>query len=201
MKASVSNVSSAFKGDPKVLTDRFFERFNVAYDNIFSLSWLLTGEGEMLKGGEEGGEAKGGGGGYRLVPLANVDSVGGMESANDVTDEPQFVLGLVPFTDAREGDVAIRQSGESMSPSIPAGSVLLIRRVEGWREYFGYGGIFVLELTDGRRVTKEVRRCDEDPRESVLCVSHNPAFAPERLPRRCIRSVWKVIKVLIDNGW
>ena len=49
MGASAPNVSSAFGGDPKVLTDRFLSRFNAAFDNIFSLEWLLTGKGEMLK--------------------------------------------------------------------------------------------------------------------------------------------------------
>lgn len=49
MGASAPNVSSAFNGDSRVLTDRFLSRFNAAYENLFSLEWLLTGEGEMLK--------------------------------------------------------------------------------------------------------------------------------------------------------
>ena len=49
MGASAPNVSSAFSGDPRVLTDRFLTRFNAAYDNLFSLEWLLSGVGEMLR--------------------------------------------------------------------------------------------------------------------------------------------------------
>ena len=49
MGASAPNVSSAFNGDPRVLTDRFLARFNAAYENIFNLEWLLYGTGEMLK--------------------------------------------------------------------------------------------------------------------------------------------------------
>ena len=49
MGASATNVSSAFNGDPRVLTDRFLARFNAAYENIFNLEWLLYGTGEMLK--------------------------------------------------------------------------------------------------------------------------------------------------------
>lgn len=48
MGSTPPNVSSAFNGDPRVLTDRFISRFNSAYDNLFSLEWLLTGKGEML---------------------------------------------------------------------------------------------------------------------------------------------------------
>ena len=43
-----------------------------------------------------------------------------------------------------------------MIPTIPPGSLMLIREVANWREYFGYGNIFVIVLKDGRRITKEM---------------------------------------------
>ena len=46
--ASRSNVSSAFNGDEKCLTDRFLHRFNNAFDGIFNLDWLINGNGDML---------------------------------------------------------------------------------------------------------------------------------------------------------
>lgn len=51
MKSSKTNVSSALKGDERVLTDRFLKRFyNTFIENLsqYSLGWLLTGQGEML---------------------------------------------------------------------------------------------------------------------------------------------------------
>lgn len=51
MKSSRTNVSSALKGDERVLTDRFLKRFyNAFIENLsqYSLGWLLTGQGEML---------------------------------------------------------------------------------------------------------------------------------------------------------
>lgn len=48
MSASKPNVSSAFKGDARVLTDRFLTRFNAAFGGIFSPEWLMFGTGEML---------------------------------------------------------------------------------------------------------------------------------------------------------
>ncbi|NDV84273.1 hypothetical protein [Bacteroides sp. 51] len=45
------NVSNAFRGQPKYLTDRFLRRFNAAFGEIFNLTWLVDGEGEMLKAG------------------------------------------------------------------------------------------------------------------------------------------------------
>ena len=48
MHASRPNVTAALNGDSKFLTDNFLERFNVAFDNMFNIKWLMTGEGDML---------------------------------------------------------------------------------------------------------------------------------------------------------
>ncbi len=48
MGTTSPNVSSALKGVESVLTDRFIERFCLAFQDIDKV-WLLTGEGEMLK--------------------------------------------------------------------------------------------------------------------------------------------------------
>ena len=153
-----------------------------------NMVWLQTGEGDMLKETikppvEEEPNAN-----YRLVPIVHIDSVGGLHSNNAITDEPQYIEGYVP-------------SGNSMIPTIPPGSLIQIRKVESWRDYFGYGNIYVIELTDGRQVTKEVAKYEPDPKNYILCKSHNPDVADEELPRSMIVSVWKVINILINKGW
>lgn len=176
-------------------------------------TWLLTGEGPMLKDGmqnevenltpEEEMSISNGlkSGKFRLVPLINIDSVGGVHSENAIDVSEQYVIKMMPFADALPDDVAILQSGNSMYPTIPSGSALLIREVKNWREYFGYGGIFVLLLSDGRRITKEVRRYEEDPKNYIWCVSYNPDVADEELPKSLIKGVWKVVKYIADFGW
>lgn len=179
-----------------------------------NIDWLLTGEGEMTKPKGIVNEAEDvtseeievlnaglKNGTFRMVPLINVDSVGGVHSENSITASEQYVIQMMPFTEARDGDVAILQSGNSMYPTIPSGSALLIREVVDWREYFGYGNIYVLWLKDGRRITKEVRRYDADPKNYIWCVSYNPDVADEELPRSMIRGVWKVVKYIADFGW
>lgn len=168
-----------------------------------NMVWLQTGEGDMLKEPiknaqlvEEESNPN-----YRLVPIVHIDSVGGLHSNNAMSDVPQYIEGYVPFVNAREDDRAIYESGNSMIPTIPPGSLIQIRKVESWREYFGYGNIYVIELTDGRRVTKEVAKHDPDPKNYILCKSHNPDVADEELPRSMIVSVWKVINILINKGW
>lgn len=179
-----------------------------AYPDL-NINWLLSGEGQMTTCNSfensdilTDNEIIPQNVNYRLVPVIHVDSVGGIHSNNEVSQsEPQFVEGYVPFVNAQEGDRAIFQTGNSMIPTCPPGSLLQVREVSNWKEYFGYGNIFVIELTDGRRITKEVNRFDENPREYVWCKSHNPDVADEELPKSLIRSVWKVIKILTDKGW
>lgn len=43
-----SNLSHAFNGDTRYLTDNMLLRVNEGLGNIFSLRWLLYGDGEML---------------------------------------------------------------------------------------------------------------------------------------------------------
>lgn len=124
-----------------------------------------------------------------------------MHSNNEIEGEPQYIEGYVPFVNAKDEDRAIYQSGDSMIPTIPPGSLMLIREVANWREYFGYGNIFVIVLKDGRRITKEVARYEENPKEYIWCISHNEKVADEELPKNMIVSVWKVVKVLTDKGW
>lgn len=168
-----------------------------------NIAWLKTGEGNMLKEPIENAppEEEESNANYRLVPIVHIDSVGGLHSNNAITDEPQYIEGYVPFVNAREGDKAIYESGNSMIPTIPPGSLIQIRKVESWRDYFGYGNIYVIELTDGRQVTKEVAKYGPDPKNYILCKSHNPDVADEELPRSMIVSVWKVINILINKGW
>lgn len=172
-----------------------------------STRWLLTGEGEMLISTIEkdnintdksniSEDIK-----YRLVPILNLDSVGGIHSANQIVDVPERIIGYEPFSDALKTDKCLVESGDSMTPTIPAGSLMLIREVPNWREYFGYGNVFVILLNDGRRITKEVTRYEENAKDYVWCKSHNPLVPDEELPKSMIVSVWKVIKVLTNKGW
>lgn len=167
-----------------------------------SLDWLITGKGSMLKSEDslprtvENNTL-----GYKLVPLLNLDAVGGIHSPNVVSGGREYADQLIPFTDAQEGDVALTVSGESMSPTCPPGSRVLIRQIPQWREYFGYGNIFVLLLTDGRRILKEVQKYPEDSKNYILCKSHNDKYPEEELPKSMIASVWKVIKILNERGW
>lgn len=208
---SQPTISALLSGKRK-LSNGMVARIGNAFPDL-NIDWLLTGEGGMLKFNPKNEveeltaeemadlERAMSEGRVTYIPLIHIDSVGGIYSPNALTNSEQYVERMIPFPDARPGDVAILQSGNSMSPTIPAGAIMQIRRVDGWREYFGYGGDFVLWLTDERRITKQVLKYEPDPAYYVTCHSYNPEAADEELPKSMIKEVWKVINVLINKGW
>ncbi len=189
-------------GKIKNISHAYADRIRSVYPN-YSRIWLLTGEGSMRTGDTLSFERSEIciTNDYKLVPMINMDAVGGMHSPNAVFDEPEYIIRRVAFNDAKERDKCIQVSGDSMEPVCPAGSIVLIRQVECWREYFGFGNIFVLLLNDGRRILKKVIKCDSNSQEYVTCVSLNKEYPVEDLPKDFIVGVWKVIKILVNKGW
>lgn len=216
IKSNSTNVSYALNGNSRYLTDSFLKRTNKAFGSIFNESWLLTGEGDMLISEDperinkeitislsdiKEGEKENILNDYKLVPMINLDAVGGLHAGNSVMDAPEYIMRTVAFNDANKEDRCIQVTGHSMEPAVIPGSIVLIRKVEQWKEYFGFGNIFVILLSDGRRIIKQVTRSDIDPKKYVKCVSFNPEYPEEDLPKDMILGVWKVIKILTNRGW
>lgn len=167
-----------------------------------SINWLLTGRGEMLNTKDESLTTEPTTENYKLVPLYNFDAVGGMRTSNDIVDCKESIEKYIPFIDAQSMDICIPITGNSMIPAYNPGSIVLLREVVRWREYFGYGHVFVLCLKDGRRIIKEVRKSEENSKDNILCISYNyQSSAPEDLPKEMIDRVYKVIKVLTNEGF
>lgn len=61
-----------------------------------------------------------------LIPLVHIDSVTGIYLSNALAASEQYIECLVPFPDARPGDVVILQSENSMSPTISSIGLLKI---------------------------------------------------------------------------
>ncbi len=205
-----SNYAKMLKGQ-QTFTTRSLIKIGDAFP-VLNTEWLITGEGEMLRADTNGKASYG----YTdeqtfksyfketrqvMVPLINIDSVGGIHSQNLITSGEQFIEDQIPFPNPHPDDIAIYQSGDSMSPVIPPGAIMQLRRVDDWREYFGYGNVYVLWLKDDRRITKLVKRYTADPQNYIMCCSYNPDADDEELPKSMIREVWKVVNVLTRKGW
>lgn len=127
-----------------------------------------------------------------MIPVINLDVRGGLVY-NDETDVAQYVTDMMPFSRsiATAGDVVVPVYGESMAPRYPAGSYILIRPVEQWREYIELGKTYVLELADWRRIIKIVRKGSDD--SHYLLDSYNVDYESAEISKGFISHVWLVV--------
>ena len=126
------------------------------------------------------------------IPILSPDAAGGFRP-NDQADIDQYTIGTMPFNRqiAHTGDVVIPVYGDSMTPKYPAGSYILIRPIEAWREYIELGRSYVLELADWRRLIKIVRK-GHDATHYTLD-SYNVDYESNEIAKSFINNVWLVV--------
>lgn len=194
MGAGEATLSSALAGNPKSLTDKFLKRFNAAFDGVFNIKWLLTGEGEMLAAATEsvarqlGADGQSARSGLDVsLPLVPINAVAGMPTEElagiRLEDCERYV---VPEFSRLGAQYLVRVAGASMQPRYYNGDLLAIRRLTA-ASFIEWGKVYVLDTEQGMLV-KKLMPCAEDD-ACVLCVSENAAeFPPFRIPKSEIRS-------------
>lgn len=126
------------------------------------------------------------------IPILSLDARGGF-LPNDKADIEQYAIGTMPFNRqiAHTGDVVIPVYGDSMTPKYPAGSFILIRPIEAWREYIELGRSYVLELADWRRVIKIVRKGSDNTHYTLD--SYNVDYESNEVSISFINNMWLVV--------
>ena len=149
--------------------------------------WLLTGDGNMMKDEKTPSIHPD----VVMVPVYNLDARGGFGENDEIA--PEYVTDHMPFSRniARDGDVVIPIYSDSMTPKFPAGSFVLIRNIQMWREYIEFGASYVVEFLDGRRVIKNIQRSPE--KNNFLLESVNPKYEPMDIPKSTIRRIFQVL--------
>ena len=198
MGATRPNVSGAFKGDPKILTDNFIKRFNNAFDDIFNLNWLLDGEGEMLNDTTNSNtqikvtyedrprisHASG-------RPYYNVDFIGGFDLVlNDQTIVPEYNIDFAPYN--QDGVVWCNITGNSMQPKISHGDIIAIKEVVGWQDYLSMGEIYAVVTANHLRTVKIIRQGKSEGTLRFIPIN-TTEFDEQEVPIKMITRVFEVL--------
>lgn len=198
MGATRPNVSGAFKGDPKILTDNFIKRFNNAFDDIFNLNWLLDGEGEMLNDTTNSNtqikvtyedrprisHASG-------RPYYNVDFIGGFDLVlNDQTVVPEYNIDFAPYN--QDGVVWCNITGNSMQPKISHGDIIAIKEVVGWQDYLSMGEIYAVVTANHLRTVKIIRQGKSEGTLRFIPIN-TAEFDEQEVPIKMITRVFEVL--------
>lgn len=169
-------------------------------------TWLITGEGPMLKEEPasedvekpvivwtENERAPG-------IPIYDVDfACSFVEMYNDFSSSPIGWLSLPPFNDP-ERYAVVRAVGDSMSPDIEHGALIILGRQPLPVDRIFYGDIYGIETIDDMRSIKRIVRAEE--KHKVRLVPSNPAYGDyQDYPTEAIRRVYKVFHVFNQRSY
>lgn len=149
-----------------------------------NIEWLLEGKGAMLlslpfKTND-----------VRYIKVVPVSAMAG--TLNEFTEsikEGDCENLLSPISDA---DLAINISGDSMSPNIPNGSRVIVKKINE-KAFIEWGKTFVLDTCNGI-VVKDIYPSDDASK--LRCVSKNKLFPDFEVNTSDIYGMYKVVMVL-----
>lgn len=193
IQRSKTNISSAANGNHRYLTDKFLSHFNMCYDNIFNLKWLMTGEGDMLSSTSSAqpqpsvkNERVADDEAYK-VPLVPISALAG--SLNDFSlsvkrDDCETVISPI-----KDIDMAIKISGDSMEPEYPSDSQVFVKKINE-RAFLEWGRVYVLNTCNGIVIKRLMPTNDPN---TVLCESINPKYPPFEVNLENVNGVYRVM--------
>lgn len=151
-----------------------------------NIDWLMTGNGEMTRLAQFSASPPSTG---TIKYFTNVGATMGkaLELENPSEYDTEDIV-LPQFRDCR---YAINAFGDSMSPLIRSGQIVLL---SDWKESFiAYNQIYLVVTKNGYRTIKRLRQGTDDAH--VLCVSENTDYEPFEVELADIHRLYLV------KGW
>ena len=165
-----STLSAAMNGNEKYLTDSLEKKVRKFYETNFS------GEGDLFQKG--------------TLPVIPTEAMAG--TLGEFADSVNAYDCERMISPIRGADYAIKVCGDSMTPEIPNGSQILIKKIYE-DEFVEWGKVFCLDTRNGA-VIKRVYPTDNP--EVVECRSINPDYPPFKVNVRSINGWYRVLMVL-----
>lgn len=163
-------LSAAINGDEKYLTDNLVRKAQRFYDKHF------TGNGNLIQKG--------------TLPVIPIEAMAG--TLGEFADSVHAYECERMISPIKGADYAIKVCGDSMTPEVPNGSQILIKKI--WEDQFiEWGKIFCLDTQNGAIVKKIFPTTDP---EVVECRSVNPDYPPFKINVKHINGWYRVLMVM-----
>ena len=164
-------LSAAMNGNEKYLTDRMMKKVEKFYEENFD-----PNDGSIMTKG--------------TLPVIPTEAMAG--TLGEFADSVNAYDCERMISPIKGADYAIKVCGDSMTPEIPNGSQILIKKIFE-DEFVEWGKVFCLDTRNGA-VIKRVYPT-ENP-EVVECRSINPDYPPFKVNVRNINGWYRVLMVL-----
>ena len=176
-----------------LLTGRkpFGKQNAIKWANEFGLNaaWLLTGEGEMIKGSTETVVEVAEHG----TPVYDIDATCG-DLSRPIVFTDEHIIGHVNLPNVSQNSIIIRANGDSMEPHIHDGDWIAVREVANLNVLY-YGQVYLI-ITNEYRLLKYLRRDEDDEQHYIILRSDNPNYDDIRLPKADIKHLFIVENIL-----
>lgn len=163
------SISRALNGNKSYLTDKFLNKFNETFDNIFNINWLLYGDGEMLKDANT-----------TLIlsnsnrqPILDIRVSAGHGIGLEGNENEVVEWVNIPKFD---GCYGIMVYGDSMYDRFKSGDVVFVRPIKG-RNDFDFGQCYVV-ITNEDRYIKNIYESSKG-NQYVTMTSYNTEINPD----------------------
>ena len=159
------------------------------YHPDLNRDWLLTGEGDMLKSGDEATDKP------RInysqgVPYYNVDFIGGFDIVeNDQTVNPEYLIDFKPYAKAT---CWCNISGHSMEPEINNGDIIALRRIDDF-SFLPMGEIYAIVTKNDMRTVKRIGPSANPDNYTLIPTNKSPEYGIQELPKNMILAVFEVM--------
>jgi SOS-response transcriptional repressor LexA len=170
LRINRAGLSAAMNGNETYLTDNLLKKVNKFYEENFD------GEGSKMTKG--------------TLPVIPTEAMAG--TLGEFADSVHLYDCERMISPIKGADYAIKVCGDSMTPEIPNGSQILIKKIYE-EEFVEWGKIYCLDTKNGA-VIKRVYPTD-DP-EVVECRSINPDYPPFRVSTKSVFGWYRVLMVL-----
>lgn len=175
------------------ITEDVLAKFFATYPEV-SISWVMTGEGEMMSNTSEVAPSHT----FPLktdnkvciqdVPLYDFDASAGLIAIfNDLNPEPIDYL-RIPNLPTVDGAIYVR--GDSMSPLLKSGDIVMYKKKELSVDSILWGEIYLLSFNydgDSYTAVKYIQKSDEPGK--IRLASFNPSFAPKDIPMNSVTAL------------
>lgn len=154
--------------------------------------WLLTGNGEMLKGAEAPAVVPAGQ--VNAIPLVNATAIGGY--GNNVfafTERDVKDYYVIPKFKHKKVDFMIEVEGSSMYPKYNSGDVVACRIIKE-RNFIQWNKTHVIATREQGIIIKRIKPSQEP--NSLLMISDNESYDPFQVPEEEIEGLAIVVGVV-----
>lgn len=182
-----SYISEVMSGK-RPLSEQFVRVFTEHFPEI-SMDWILTGSGQMLKGEIQSftlqtDHEKN----LRQIPVYEIEATAGFMAL--YKDLPPAPIDYITIPNLPPVDGAIYARGDSMSPLIESGDIIIFKKVELCPDNVLWGNIYIVSYTiegDNYTVLKYLRHSSRDG--YIRLESFNSRYDPQDIPIDSIKAL------------